>query len=81
MFSNISFVLKNISVMSKIVRELDAQGLTVDLRYRGKAAVMVGRQGHSFLDSIVGPVKIKIKVFPLALHVLKGYMEDDVSRD
>ncbi len=83
MFSDISSALKNVSELSSIARELDNQGLTVDVRYQGKSTIVVGRQGHSFLlDSIIGPIKIKSlrEVIALTEHVLKG-LREDVSRD
>ncbi len=83
MFSDISSALKNVSQLSSIARELDEQGLTVDIRYQGKSTVVVGREGHSFLlDSIIGPVKIKSlrEVIHLTEYVLKG-LREDVSRD
>ncbi len=81
--NNISSALKSVSELSSIARELDNEGLTVDIRYQGKSMIVVGRQGHSFLlDSIIGPVKIKglKEVIQLTQHVLKGAQED-VSRD
>lgn len=81
--NNISSALKSVSELSSIARELDNEGLTVDVRYQGKSMIVVGRQGHSLLlNSIIGPVKIKglKEVMQLTQHVLKGWRED-VSRD
>ncbi|MDD1720726.1 MAG: hypothetical protein LUP95_01910 [Euryarchaeota archaeon] len=83
MIGDISSALKSVSELSSIARELDNEGLTVDIRYQGKSMVVVGRQGHSLLlESIIGPVKIKglREVIQLMQHVLKGVRED-VSRD
>ncbi len=81
--NNISSALKSVSELSSIARELDNEGLTIDVRYQGKSMIVVGRQGHSFLlDSIIGPVKIKglKEVIQLTQYVLKGAQEG-VSRD
>ncbi|MGZ4908172.1 MAG: hypothetical protein ACXV5F_05885 [Halobacteriota archaeon] len=83
MISDISSALKNVSELSSIARELDDEGLTVDIRYQGKSTIVVGRQGHSLLlNSIIGPVKIKSlrEAIGLMEHVLKG-LREDVSRD
>ncbi|MGZ4904186.1 MAG: hypothetical protein ACXV6K_10230 [Halobacteriota archaeon] len=81
--NNISSALKSVSELSSIARELDNEGITVDVRYQGKSMIVVGRQGHSFLlDNIIGPVKIKglKEVIQLTQYVLKG-VKEDVSRD
>ncbi len=83
MISDISSALKNVSQLSSIARELDNEGLTIDVRYQGKSTILVGRQGHSFLlDSIIGPVKIKSlrEVIQLMEHVVKG-LREDTSRE
>ncbi len=83
MFSDISSALKNVSQLGEIARELDKEGVTIDIRYRGKSTILVGRQGHSLLlDSIFGPVKIKSLRDALKLmeHALKG-LREDVPRD
>jgi hypothetical protein len=81
MIGNALSALKTFGVAA---RALDDEGLTIEIRNRGKPAVAVGRNAHSLvLDKVYGPIKVKSfkEVVELMGKIAAGTQEEDVSRD
>jgi hypothetical protein len=57
MINNALSALKTFGVAA---RALDDEGLTIEIRNKGRAAVVIGRNAHSLLlDKVYGPIQIK----------------------
>lgn len=55
----ISTALRAIKELGFIARELDKEGLTVEIQVRGSPTVDIGQKGHAILlDFVYGPIKI-----------------------
>ncbi len=55
----ISTALHAIKELGFIAKELDKEGLTVEIQVRGNPAVDIGKKGHAvLLDFVYGPIKI-----------------------
>jgi hypothetical protein len=81
MIGNALSALKTFGVAA---RALDDEGLTIEIRNRGKPAVAVGRNAQSLvLDKVYGPIKVRSfkEVVELMGKIVAGTQEEDVSRD
>lgn len=48
-----------IKQIGSIARELDKEGLSIQVQYKGRPAITIGKKGHAaLLDFVYGPVKI-----------------------
>ena len=67
----ISSALSAVKGLGSIARELDEEGLSIEMQYRGSPAVTIGKRGHAaLLDFVYGPVKINGA--SEVLEILKG---------
>jgi|GEM_PF-2029761 len=83
MIGNAFEALKTFVEFGSIVRDLDDEGITVEINYKGKTIVAAGRKAHSSLLSyIYGPIKIRNprEAFEVIEKVLSGVRED-LSRE
>jgi hypothetical protein len=68
----ISTALSAIKELGSIARELDKEGLSIQIQYKGSPAVTIGQRGHAaLLDFVYGPVKINGT--SELLEILKGF--------
>lgn len=83
MIGNAFEALKTFVEFGSVARDLDDEGITAEINYKGKTIVTVGRKAHSsLLSHIYGPVKIRNlrEAAELIEKVLSGVRED-LSRD